>query len=156
MTVPAAAARPSVRRVVCAALFVAWCAAVWRVSASSDPMSLLGVAGMDLPDWLGHGMEFAVGGFFAAGAVRADMVRADAVVADTVVAERRLQNFALPVLLCALWGAVDEVHQGFVPGRQPSGMDLAVDVAGAALGALAFAAILRGGRAAADPAEQGR
>ena len=36
--------------------------------------------------------------------------------------------------LTVLYGAVDEVHQAFVPGRSASEADLALDAAGAALG----------------------
>ncbi len=58
--------------------------------------------------------------------------------------------------LPALWGAVaaftvlyaisDEVHQSFIPGRWPSGADLALDTVGGVVG-LALADVLLRGRA---------
>ena len=36
----------------------------------------------------------------------------------------------------ALWGAIDEAHQDWIPGRIMDSADLAADVAGAATGAL--------------------
>ncbi len=37
--------------------------------------------------------------------------------------------------LCAFWGATDEIHQAFVPGRVPDPLDWWHDVVGAAAGA---------------------
>lgn len=37
----------------------------------------------------------------------------------------------------AVWGMADEVHQYWIPGRSMEGSDVAADVAGAAMGALA-------------------
>ena len=44
-------------------------------------------------------------------------------------------------LLATLFGAVDELHQRFVPGRQSSGWDLVADLLGASLGAVLFIAL---------------
>lgn len=46
------------------------------------------------------------------------------------------------VVLATLHGALDEVHQGFVPGREPSVGDLAADLLGALLGAWLLAKVL--------------
>lgn len=40
------------------------------------------------------------------------------------------------LLACLAYAFTDELHQAFVPGRGPSLIDCAIDVAGAALGAL--------------------
>jgi len=43
----------------------------------------------------------------------------------------------------ALWGALDEAHQEWIPGRMMDSGDLAADVVGAAVGALFAAAMAR-------------
>jgi VanZ family protein len=50
------------------------------------------------------------------------------------------------------YGAVDEIHQGFTPGRDPSGWDIVADGVGAVAGALAAAVRRRRDlRGTADP-----
>lgn len=49
----------------------------------------------------------------------------------------------LAIALSALYGISDEWHQSFVPGRTADPMDVAADVAGAALGACALLAVRR-------------
>ncbi len=125
-------------RIVYGALLVLWCLTVWRLSASSDPEELVGVR-LPLPDKIEHAIEYAAGGFLAYG---------------VMFPSRRLRPWIAAVCFCAAWGASDEIHQGFVPGRDSSGMDLAADVAGAALGATAFG--LRPWKARPEPQARGR
>lgn len=53
------------------------------------------------------------------------------------------RHAALAVLLSTLYGASDEWHQGFVPGRTPDAMDMAADALGAGAGAAAVLAVRR-------------
>lgn len=43
--------------------------------------------------------------------------------------------FGLAVLICVAYALSDEFHQSFVPGREPDGSDVVVDLAGAVFGA---------------------
>jgi VanZ family protein len=114
-------------RFVCAALLGAWCLAIWTLSSKSDPEEFVGVH-IGLNDKVEHGIAYATGGALAVAAFGAS---------------RRVRPWAAAVLFCGAWGVSDEIHQSFVPGRDSSGMDVAADVAGASLGALAFGAALR-------------
>ena len=96
-----------------------WCVASWVLSAESDPERYVGVR-LHLPDKLEHAIEYLVGGVLAAG---------------TAWPGRRLPAWAAAILFCSVWGAIDEVHQSFVPERDSSVYDVAADVAGAAAGA---------------------
>ena len=44
----------------------------------------------------------------------------------------------LPVIIVSVWGITDEIHQGFVPGREPSVFDWCADTIGATIGSLVF------------------
>ena len=105
------------------ALLAAWCGLVWYLSDQPDPGESVGIL-VKLPDWLLHGVEFAVGGFLARHALR------------PLVGARAL----VPLLFCIAWALLDELHQSFVPGRDPSWTDVLADVVGAQLGVLAHAA----------------
>ena len=55
----------------------------------------------------------------------------------------RRTPFLLLILIGMGYGAVDEWHQGFVPGRDPSLGDLLADCAGVALGFFILRSILK-------------
>ena len=71
-------------------------------------------------DWVAHAALF--------GALAALLLRAFASGAWDAVTGRAA---ILAAALAALYGATDEYHQRFVPGRSVSGMDLIVDAVGA-------------------------
>jgi VanZ family protein len=100
--------------------FAVWAATVWLLSSRSDPKRDLHWP-WEVPDKLVHGLVFAVGGALACAAFRTGTVRSPALAA---------------ILCCAVWGFVDEIHQGFVPGRSTEVGDLLADVTGATAGAL--------------------
>lgn len=119
------------RRLVAWTAFLAWAAVVWLLSSRSDPKGELALP-WEIPDKLAHGIEFAVGG--ALGREAFSGLRSP---------------FLAALLACAAWGFLDEVHQGFVPGRETDPGDLAADVTGAALGAW-FHHLVRGRHSSAD------
>lgn len=49
-----------------------------------------------------------------------------------ISSQRKRRTGLLVVLFCLLYGISDELHQAFVPGRDPSVGDLLADTAGAA------------------------
>ena len=52
-----------------------------------------------------------------------------------------MKPYVLSFILGALYGASDEFHQGFVPGRDMSGLDWLADISGLAIAMLAVAVI---------------
>jgi VanZ family protein len=53
----------------------------------------------------------------------------------------RPRRLALAAVLAAAFGVVDELHQAFVPGRDASALDVALDAAGALLGSALYLAL---------------
>ena len=84
-------------------------------------------------DKVAHFGEYAVLGFALAGSLRRDAPHRWPVVVLLAVA----------IGAAALYGASDEFHQRFVPGRDPDVHDWLADVIGATAGALASAALVR-------------
>lgn len=54
--------------------------------------------------------------------------------------------WVLPVLFVAAYGAIDEFHQSFTPGRSCSALDWCADVAGAMLGSWVHLVVLKAWR----------
>lgn len=95
---------------------VAWAALIW-VASSLPAVPSLPVTFPHI-DKLGHGLIFAVLGALLAAAIRPGP----------------WSRAVLAVCLGVAWGAIDELHQAFVPGRTSSWGDLLADCAGASLG----------------------
>lgn len=55
----------------------------------------------------------------------------------------RMRPYVQSLALGALYGALDEYHQRFVPGREMSGADWLADIAGLAIALLAIAIITK-------------
>lgn len=96
---------------------VAWMAVIFYASSRSDT----GALGR-IPDWLSHGATYFVLGALLGRAMAGGF-------------DRRLSRAAalLAVGLGAAYGAGDEWHQSFVPGRDASVWDVAKDFAGCGL-----------------------
>ena len=81
-----------------------------------------------LPDWLMHGIEYALLGLLVArGVNRSSASRPGA--------------WILGAAGCLVFGMLDELHQSFIPGRDASLRDVAADAAGAAVAVAAVALI---------------
>lgn len=102
-----------------------YCLFIFYLSAQSNPLPK--IARKIFADWILHGVEYGVFGFFLAGALRFSL---------------RIKTFSVLVIgvtaLGALYGATDEIHQLFVPRRQCSVWDLAADITGSFCGAVIF------------------
>lgn len=112
-----------IRHALRALPFLLWCALVWHVSSASDPNTEFSVP-FRVPDKLAHFLEYAAGGILAWFAL-----------AGVGRWPRHLSSPSVALVLCTLWGVLDEVHQSFVPGRTADPADVAADACGAAAGA---------------------
>lgn len=101
---------------------VAWAATIWFLSSRSPTGAAPG---------LGIVVLFNAGHVVLFGGLAALLHLA----IDSPGGARR---FAIAASLAAAYGAVDEIHQAFVPGRQSSVFDWASDAAGAVLCAAAL------------------
>jgi VanZ family protein len=103
---------------------VAWAALIFALSSIPDLGT--GLGGWDLfLRKAAHLAEYAVLG--------ALLVRA----LDAAPPLQRANTMAWGWVIGASYAASDELHQAFVPGRQASALDLAIDAAGVAVGVLA-------------------
>jgi len=101
---------------------------------SSIPNEITPSAPDPIPlDKVAHFGEYAVLGFALAGSLRRDAPRRWPAVVLLAVA----------IGAVALYGASDELHQRFVPGRDPDVHDWLADLTGATAGALASVALGR-------------
>ncbi len=100
---------------------VAWAAVIFAFSSVPDLGT--GLGGWDLVlRKIAHAAEFAILGLLLA---------------------RAVGRARLAVVLGILYAVSDEVHQSFVPGRQGSALDVALDAAGVALGVFAWQRLAR-------------
>jgi VanZ family protein len=117
------------RRALCATLAAAWMAALFWASSRAIPFPELPPALLSM-DKLLHALAFGVLAALLAGAFARDAGRVNRMV-------------ALAALVAAAYGATDEWHQSFVPGRNPDPGDLLADAVGASAGALVAGVLLR-------------
>lgn len=122
---------PTVKKLILYRLpLVAWMAAIFAVS-SLTPGEIARAAEPARPlsslisDAAAHTFEFGVMAVLVYRLLRSYEVRAAPYLWAGVLA------------ITALYGASDELHQSFVPGRDPSLLDVASDAAGAVIGLLA-------------------
>jgi VanZ family protein len=119
--------RPRARSYLAAA--IAWAALLFALSQIPGPA--LAELGFDIWDKAAHAVAYAPLGFLVA----VWLLR------RTPAAEPRelFLRAALAAAIAALYGVTDEIHQSFVPGRQPSASDVAADLVGGAFGGFACA-----------------
>lgn len=98
-----------------------WAGAIFAASSRSDT-GALGRA----PDWLTHGLAYATLSLLLCRAL-----------CGGFGAPLSWRVAALSTALATLYGVSDEFHQSFVPGREPSGADVAKDLLGALFGVTA-------------------
>jgi VanZ family protein len=101
---------------------LAYAAVIFALSAQSDPLPFL-PREIFLQDKLLHAAEYAVLGGLLVLALRAAGLRPGVALLAAVV-------------IASAFGATDEFHQSFVPGRTADVADWVADTVGAAVGAL--------------------
>ncbi len=104
----------------------AWClvflymALIFILSSISTPPQPVGGGNPYIPI-IGHFMEYGILGFLLLG---------------TFLGNEKFRRYApvLAVIIAVLYGITDEIHQYFVPYRNPDAFDVLVDGIGAVLG----------------------
>jgi VanZ family protein len=109
--------------------------AIYRASSFTFPADTT----MALPDFVFHSAEFFALGLLTSRMVAPDMER-----------KRPLRPLLLAFSIILGYGLLDEFHQGFVPGREPSWLDLLCDASGGLLGILAYPVLFTGPCSAAS------
>ena len=103
---------------------VAWAALIFTLSSIPDLGT--GLGGWDLLlRKAAHVAEYAILGALLARAV------------DAAPPFQRVNTMVWAWVIGAIYAATDELHQHFVPGRQASALDIALDAAGVAVGVVA-------------------
>lgn len=108
--------------------FAAWALPIGLYVAITIQSSFaLAVPNVDVPfgDKLAHALVYGILGALVARALRRGVVRPPSTMTAVVVV----------VVIASVLGALDELHQAFVPGRSPDVLDGLADVVGAGLGA---------------------
>jgi len=105
---------------------ILWAGAIWFGSSlsigSQSPILKFG------PDKVGHFIEFGILAYLAANALLT--------LPRILAAERsRRTAWLLAVLIAALWGIIDEIHQLWVPARTSDPLDAVADILGGMVGA---------------------
>jgi VanZ family protein len=113
-----------------AVLALLWAAVLFWESSRANPFPFLPAALLS-QDKLLHAGAYAVLGALVATALRATRLGL-------------ARALALAAVVAALYGATDEWHQSFVPGRTADPFDWAADAIGAIAGASAAVLALRG------------
>jgi VanZ family protein len=112
---------------------IAYTLLIWWLS--SQALNITYIERVPFQDKGVHFLEYGALGFFLAHAVMVTW------------ADRGLASHAVTVLMTVSLGLLDEVHQGFVPGRSSDVLDLAADAAGALAAVFAYAVVRAGLRA---------
>ncbi|MBL7987716.1 MAG: VanZ family protein [Chlorobi bacterium] len=97
-----------------------YCAVIYYISSLPSPPTP--DLGFDLGDKLIHAGAFGLMGLFAIRAAR-----------WFGEGKTLVEWIVLGVIFCTAYGALDELHQSYVPGRDADVMDWVADVAGAIL-----------------------
>lgn len=116
------------RRAVAILLLLLCSLAIFGGSSGRAPSAIVELG---IPDYILHAAEYAVLGFLAARAALHLTLRTGWIVLVLV-----------PGALATLYGASDELHQAFVPGREPDLRDLFADGVGGFAGAVVYRCVL--------------
>lgn len=109
---------------------VAYMGIIWALS--SMELGSLPVSRFPFGDKGVHFVEYTILGFLVAHATLRTWPR-----------HHPVRTLLLAIFITGVWGFVDEIHQGMVPGRTSELLDLVADVSGATAGAmLRFATLL--------------